>query len=1014
VDVVDSSAGFSEPQGNDDARTDPPAEVVAVAAKAFEAGKDLIGQGDYRQAAELLESVVRLFPAEASAQCLLGVSRFNDGDEAAALMPFATCVYLEPDHKDARTGLGMTLRALGCTEQAPVHLAHAAHLGHPQAPAVLAEMGMDFCRKCGAPRNRPDPAATSLSAGPCQRCTGKPLEMTPPSRRTWSWAHLPEEDYRSRITLPGSRLFDLGTAYLTRYRDGGGADDIDQAITYLELAAATAPDSTVPKHLSQLATAYRQRFECHGLPADLDYAIECREQALALASRDDPVRVIILSSLGLAYSVRYQVSGAGSDLDRAVALTERALKESPASEDDRTSAMANAAMIYRLRYRCTHAPEDLDRSIELHEQTLRATRADHPRSPGRLINFSVALADRYRRDRYRRDKASDDLDQAIDIAERAVTATPREDHNRPSRLHNLGLVRLERYEARGLRPDLEGGIEALRQAEAAIPDGSPSVAHVVSSLANACLMSGAVRQSIGKPMLPALVRRLASADGSPPPDRVLAGTTVGTLANALGEHATAGSVLNAAIGLLPAVVRRDATWSDRERLLGAHLGLVSQAIAAYCAMNDPAGAVEVAESGRGLQLAAELDMSSELTDLDLRLPELAEAFGQVRGRLSTTSADPGGNLAPLWTRYEDLVSRIRDNPGFSDFLRPPKLADLQHAAAGGTVIMVNSARDRSDAILVSLDRDPVHIPLDSLAADDVVANAKAFLAAVQDPGSLAGSQDLLSGILGWLWETIGRPVSRKIPSDGRPQRVWWMPTGLLGLFPLHAAGHPGQPGALDAFISSYTPTLRVLAHARTRPPATARRQLTIALAHTAGLPDLPGTIAEALNLNRTCGGAPPLLDQEATIGRVRTSLPDATWVHFACHARADYSAPSNGGLRLYDGLLTIPEISRCHLGSAELAYLSACSTAHRSWDHIDESVNVASVFHLAGFRHVIASLWPLNDGVAPEASRSFYRSLQQGPSASSAAQALHQVTHELRTKYSDRPDLWASLIHSGP
>jgi CHAT domain-containing protein/tetratricopeptide (TPR) repeat protein len=1010
VDTAGSSPGFSEPQAKDDAQADFPAEVVAAAAQAFEAGKDLVGQGNYRRAAELFESVVRLFPADASAQCLLGVSRFNDGDDAGALMPFATCVYLKPDHVNARAGLGMTLRALGCAEQAPVHLARAAFLGHPQAPDILAEMGMDFCRKCGAPQNRPGGrAATSLSAGPCQRCAGKPSAMSSPRRRTWSWAHLPEEDYRSRITLPSSRLFDLGTAYLTRYRDGSGSDDIDQAITYLELAVATAPDSTVPKHLSQLATAYRQRFECHGLPADLDYAIDCREQALALASQHDPDRVIILSSLGLAYSVRYQVGGAGSDLDRAVSLTERALQASPASEYDRTSAMANAAIIYRLRYRRSRAPGDLDRSVELHEQTLKATREDHPRFAGRLTNFSVALADRYRRG-----KAPDDLDRAIDIAERSVTATPKEDHNRPSRLHNLGLVRLKRYEERGLAADLAEGIEALRQAEATTPDGNLSVAYVVSSLANACLRSGAVRQSIGKPMLPALVRRLASADGSPAPDRVHAGTTVGTLANALGEHATARNVLDDAIGLLPAVAGRDTSWADREYRFAEHLGLVSQAIAACCAMNDPAGAVEIAESGRGLQLAAELDMSSELADLDQQLPELAGAFRQVRDRLTTASADPGGNLALLWTRYEDLVSRIRDNPGFAQFLRPPKLADLQHAAADGTVIMVNSGRDRSDAILVSRDRDPVHVPLDGLAADDVVANAEAFLAAIRDPGSVAGLQNLLPGILGWLWETIGRPVSRKIPSSGRPQRVWWMPTGLLGLLPLHAAGHPGEPGALDAFVSSYTPTLRVLAHARARPPATARRQLTIALAHTPGLPDLPGTIAEALSLSRTCGGTPLLLDQEATVSRVLTALPDATWVHFACHARADYSAPSNGGLRLYDGLLTIPEISRCHLGSAELAYLSACSTAHRSWDHVDESVNVASVFHLAGFRHVIASLWPLDDSVAPAASRSFYQSLQQGPSAANAAQALHQVTRELQTVYPDRPDLWASLIHSGP
>ncbi|WP_157620818.1 CHAT domain-containing protein [Saccharothrix sp. NRRL B-16348] len=41
----------------------------------------------------------------------------------------------------------------------------------------------------------------------------------------------------------------------------------------------------------------------------------------------------------------------------------------------------------------------------------------------------------------------------------------------------------------------------------------------------------------------------------------------------------------------------------------------------------------------------------------------------------------------------------------------------------------------------------------------------------------------------------------------------------------------------------------------------------------------------------------------------------------------------------------------------------------------EKSINLASAFHLAGFKHVIASLWPLNDAVAADAARHFYREL---------------------------------------
>jgi CHAT domain-containing protein len=178
--------------------------------------------------------------------------------------------------------------------------------------------------------------------------------------------------------------------------------------------------------------------------------------------------------------------------------------------------------------------------------------------------------------------------------------------------------------------------------------------------------------------------------------------------------------------------------------------------------------------------------------------------------------------------------------------------------------------------------------------------------------------------------------------------------------------------------------------------------------------DLPGTATEAVALSSSLPDATTLMNQKATTKAVLSALPDSTWAHFACHASADYAAPSNSGICLSDGTLTIPRISECRLEEAEVAYLSACSTAHRNWDQIDESVNLSSVFHLAGFRHVIASLWPLDDNFAAMASQAFYREVGQGPQAADAAFSLRRATLELREQNRDLPALWASLIHSGP
>lgn len=106
--------------------------------------------------------------------------------------------------------------------------------------------------------------------------------------------------------------------------------------------------------------------------------------------------------------------------------------------------------------------------------------------------------------------------------------------------------------------------------------------------------------------------------------------------------------------------------------------------------------------------------------------------------------------------------------------------------------------------------------------------------------------------------------------------------------------------------------------------------------------------------------------------------------------------------------------SELRLDEAELAYLSACSTARVGLQHANEVIHLASAFQLAGFRHVIASLWPLADGVAAAAARAFYQQLPDRSDANAAAATLRAVTLHLRESHPKRPDLWASLVHSGP
>jgi CHAT domain-containing protein len=76
----------------------------------------------------------------------------------------------------------------------------------------------------------------------------------------------------------------------------------------------------------------------------------------------------------------------------------------------------------------------------------------------------------------------------------------------------------------------------------------------------------------------------------------------------------------------------------------------------------------------------------------------------------------------------------------------------------------------------------------------------------------------------------------------------------------------------------------------------------------------------------------------------------------------------------------------------------------------------ASAFQLAGFPHVIGTLWEIDDATAVEIARAFYTALaDRGGSLvpRHAARALHQATRTQRDQQPANPYLWATHIHVG-
>jgi hypothetical protein len=289
-----------------------------------------------------------------------------------------------------------------------------------------------------------------------------------------------------------------------------------------------------------------------------------------------------------------------------------------------------------------------------------------------------------------------------------------------------------------------------------------------------------------------------------------------------------------AIRLLPAAAWHGSDRSSQEARLADCSGLASDAAACQLALGRVDLAVETLEQGRSILWAQMLQLRNRddalwraQPDIATRLRDIAAALAAADEQRSSASdvsraIDLRMDLASEW---DHLVEKVRELDGFEGFLRLPALGDLLSAAADGPVVVVNVSRWRCDALIVTA-TGVVVCELPQLTASDVARQTNSYIEAMRSVDDVLSLEQSLSEVLGWLWDAIAAPVLSKLGFDAPADldqslpRLWWCPTGLLILLPLHAAGYHTAEGraerlsVLDRVVSSYTPTLRALGDAR--------------------------------------------------------------------------------------------------------------------------------------------------------------------------------------------------------
>ena len=465
-------------------------------------------------------------------------------------------------------------------------------------------------------------------------------------------------------------------------------------------------------------------------------------------------------------------------------------------------------------------------------------------------------------------------------------------------------------------------------------------------------------------------------------------------------------------------------------------------------------AIETLERGRALLWSEMRHLRTSVDQLLDADPELGRKFAAINRDLEelTKSIPPshklgmddvvaddlraGDQFGSLFRRQrgllkerDTLIYQIRGLPGFDRFLTFPLFNTLRSAASSGPVIIVNHFKLRSD-ILILHDESPSLIPTPT----DFYRRAKALKdklldSRIKDGLDSSKYDKTLASVLAELYELVGKPVIDRLHQLQVPDhsRIWWCPTSVFCSLPLHAMGPiPSDDGErcyfLDLYICSYTPSLSALIESRNRNSGSrsSDRPSVLLVAQTdPSLPTVGGEIqvVQALDTEVTS-----LLSGAATPAAILDAFQHHRFVHFACHGTLEANKPFEAGFELHGGKrLTLLEIVRADLPTAEFAFLSACHTAEvTEGSVVDEGLHLAAAVQYCGFRSVVGTMWAMMDEDGRDLAENFYKALFKNsrrdrgvPYHERSAKALQFAVKKLRKKRRITHERWVNFVHYG-
>jgi CHAT domain-containing protein len=364
-------------------------------------------------------------------------------------------------------------------------------------------------------------------------------------------------------------------------------------------------------------------------------------------------------------------------------------------------------------------------------------------------------------------------------------------------------------------------------------------------------------------------------------------------------------------------------------------------------------------------------------ELYFRFSELKDkysAISQADEDDSNIITEQTNHLAGIFAELQKIIASIQCVPGYEDFFVLPDLRQIQSFAAEMPIVYLVTTE--AGALGVVVTQESIREVWSDLTNSNVIEWLNQQNEDPVSEGYIAGqfgNTALLNSSLENILPKLGQGFIEKIAAEIRSmglKEFTLIPSGWLGLFPLHAATYTykGQVICLlDEFIVHYSPSAQALRAARAFLSSKDESRKELAGVGNP-LPNPRPLMYGQAELEEIevmfNGNSKTVYREKATKEDFLKMLPSATHVHFSCHGRF------NSGIPLYSSLLlakhdvlTLDEIlTQFVFTNTRLVTLSACQTAITDFKKlIDESIGFPAGFMEAGIPGVIGTLWSIDD-----------------------------------------------------